>query len=97
MSIDINLEDIVWLNEGPVLELDSGFIYKMKSLKNKEFFIMAQKHLVYTSVLKKISTKTAKSNASKQVKQELIKKLSWWTEVRNWLQVAYLFVFGDKV
>ena len=66
-------------------------------MKKKELFIAVEKQLVHTSVFPKIITKIGMPDASEQIREQLIKQLKWWIEVRNWLQTAYLFSFGDQV
>ncbi|CAH1430066.1 unnamed protein product [Lactuca virosa] len=81
--VNSELEEIDLLNDGHISEPEHGYIYKKKNLEKKEFFRPGQNHLVHTNVLQKIIAKTTKSDASEQIKQELIKQLSWWIEVRN--------------
>lgn len=95
--VDTKMEKIDLLNKCLFPEPELGYIYKRKNSEKKKLFRDRQKHLVHTSVFQKIFPKTAKSHAFEQIKEWLIKQLSWWTEVRHWLQIAYLFVFGDQV
>lgn len=72
--INIELDKIDLLSEGPITNPDLQ--YKRKNSEKKELFRVAQKHLVYTSMLQKIIAKTVKSQASEQVKQDQATQLA---------------------
>ena len=75
--INIKLEEVDLLIEGPMIAPELGYVYMKKNSNKKENFRVKQKHLVYTNMLQKFISKYAKSQASDEAKKKLFKKLTW--------------------
>ncbi|CAH1440287.1 unnamed protein product [Lactuca virosa] len=95
-SPNTSLEGIEDMHFGPTSDFEFGYVLSAKWIVQEEIFEIRQNHMVHTNVLEKNISKTPKSYAPDDVKQEFVQVLRWWIEVQTWLLKPMFLPFKMK-